>query len=199
MARPRKFDTDIALERAMQAFWAKGYKATSLDDLCVATGLSRSSLYSAFGGKRALLHRSLERYEQQAVARVTASLSRPLPVREAVAGFVAELIDRIVAGPGRSGCFIGNCAGELARHDQATASRVRQSMQKIENIFETAIVKAQSHGELDTVADTASIARFLVAGIQGLRLVGKANPDRVVLESVAGMLLACLQTKESST
>jgi TetR/AcrR family transcriptional regulator, transcriptional repressor for nem operon len=72
MARPREFDGDVALERAMQAFWAKGYKATSLDDLCGATGLSRSSLYSAFGGKRALLHQSLARYEEQGVARIAA-------------------------------------------------------------------------------------------------------------------------------
>jgi len=73
MARPREFDADAALERAMQAFWAKGYKATSLDELCAATRLSRSSLYAAFGGKRALLHRSLDRYQEQAAARVTAS------------------------------------------------------------------------------------------------------------------------------
>ncbi len=126
MARPREFEPDIALERALQAFWAKGYKATSLDNQCIATGLSRSSLYAAFGGKRALLHRSLARYEEAAVARITAALEKPLPVREAVAGFVDELIERIVASPGRAGCFIGNCAAELAGQDRATAARVRQ-------------------------------------------------------------------------
>ena len=123
MGRPREFEPDIALERAMHAFWAKGYRATSLDDLCAATGLSRSSLYASFGGKRALLHRSLARYEEKAVARITAALAKPLPIREAIAGFVGELIDRIIAGPGRSGCFIGNCAAELAGQDRATALR----------------------------------------------------------------------------
>lgn len=192
MARPREFDVDAALERAMQAFWAKGYKATSLDDLCSATGLSRSSLYAAYGGKRALLHRSLARYEAQSVARIRSALSGPLPVREAVAGFVNDLIDRIVAGPGRAGCFIGNCAAELAGQDRATVLRVRQSLARIEAEFHAALLRAQQRGEIAAGADTASLARFLVSGIQGLRLVGKANPDRAALNDIAAVMLRCL-------
>lgn len=192
MARPREFDADDALERAMQAFWAKGFKATSLDDLCAATGLSRSSLYAAFGGKRALLHRSLDRYEEQGIARITAALSRPMPVREAIAAFVSNLIERIVSGSGRTGCFIGNCAAELARKDQATAARVRRSLERIEATFRDALMRAQSRGEIAKSADIDAIARFLVAGIQGLRLVGKANPDRAVLEDIKAVMLHCL-------
>lgn len=192
MARPREFDSDAALERAMQAFWAKGFKATSLDDLCGATGLSRSSLYAAFGGKRALLHRSLDRYEAQSLARINAALARPVPVREAIAGFVADLIDRIVAGPGRRGCFIGNCAVELARQDQATASRVRRSLDRIEAVFADALRRGQARGEIAKSANVESLARFLVSGIQGLRLVGKADPDRAALTDIAATMLHCL-------
>ena len=193
MARPREFEPDIALERAMQAFWAKGYKATSLDDLCTATGLSRSSLYATFGGKRALLHRSLARYEEDAVTRITAALAKPLPIRAAVAGFFGELIDRIVAGPGRAGCFIGNCAAELAGQDRATATRVRQSLARIEGTFSDALARAQARGEIRADANVASLARFLVSGIQGLRLVGKANPDRAALTDIAAVMLRCLE------
>lgn len=176
----------------MQAFWAKGFKATSLDDLCVATGLSRSSLYAAFGGKRALLHRSLDRYEEQGVARISAALSRPGPVREAIAAFVSELIDGIVAGPGRRGCFIGNCAAELARRDRATAGRVRRSLERVEATFRDALDRARARGEITASADVDVTARFLVAGIQGLRLVGKANPDRAALEDIKAVMLRCL-------
>jgi TetR/AcrR family transcriptional repressor of nem operon len=192
MARPRGFDADVALERAMQAFWAKGYKATSLDDLCGATGLSRSSLYAAYGGKRALLHRSLARYEEQTVARIRSALSGALPVRAAVAGFVSGLIDRIVAGPGRAGCFIGNCAAELAGQDRATVLRVRQSLARVEAEFHEALLRAQGRGEIAAGADVASLARFLVSAIQGLRLVGKANPDRAALNDIAAVMLRCL-------
>lgn len=192
MARPREFDADTALERAMHAFWAKGFKATSLDDLCEATGLSRSSLYAAFGGKRALLHQSLHRYEEQGIARIAAALSRPVPIREAVANFVGNLIENIVTGSGRTGCFIGNCAAELARQDRATAARVRRSLERIEATFREALVRAQARGEIAQTADVDAIARFLVAGIQGLRLVGKANPERAVLEDIKAVMLRCL-------
>ena len=192
MARPREFDSEVALERAMHAFWAKGYKATSLDDLCSATGLSRSSLYAAFGGKRALLHRSLARYEEQGIARIRTALAKPLPVREAIAVFVGELIDRIVAGPGRTGCFIGNCAAELAGQDRTTAVRVKQSLARIEATFRDALARAQARGEIAAGADVDSLARFLVSGIQGLRLVGKANPDRAALADIAAVMLRCL-------
>ena len=179
----------------MQAFWAKGYRATSLEDLCQATGLSRSSLYAAFGGKRALLHRSLAHYEENAIARINAALAKPLPVREAIARFIDEQIDRIVAGPGRAGCFIGNCAAELAG-DRATAARVRQSLERIETLFQAALLRWQSRGEIAANADVTSLARFLVSGIQGLRLVGKANPDRAALTDIAAVMLRCLGERE---
>ncbi len=177
----------------MQAFWAKGFKATSLDDLCAATGLSRSSLYAAFGGKRALLHRSLDRYEEQGIARITAALARPVPVRKAIADFVGDLIGGIVAGPGQRGCFIGNCAAELARQDQVTAARVRRSLERIEATFRDALRGAQARGEIAATADVDSLARFLVAAIQGLRLVGKAKPDRASLDEIAAVMLRCLE------
>lgn len=192
MARPREFNAETALERAMQAFWAKGYKATSLDDLCIATGLSRSSLYGAFGGKRRLLLRTLDRYEEQAISRIRTSLSRPVPVHEAIAEFVRGLIDSIVAGPGRHGCFVGNCAAELSRGDAASARRVRQCLSRIEAEFRAALMRSKQRGELARDADVRALARFLVAGIQGLRLIGKANPDRATLDDIAAVMLRCL-------
>src|SRR5258708_27939815 len=110
MARPREFDPDTVLERAMQIFWAKGFESTSLDDLCDATRLNRSSLYAAFGDKRALFLETIDRYGERAVERIAVALSRSLPIRETIAMFLAEMIDQIVEGPGRVGCFIGNCA-----------------------------------------------------------------------------------------
>jgi TetR/AcrR family transcriptional repressor of nem operon len=192
MARPREFDVDAALERAMQVFWAKGYESTSLDDLCEATGLGRSSLYAAFGDKHGLYLRALDHYEEGSAARINEALTRPVPVREAIAGFVDRLIDDIVAGPGRRGCFIGNCAAELARHDRDAAARVRRSLQRIEAAFRDALGRAKARGELAPYADVVALARFLTAGIQGLRLVGKATPDRAALRDVARVMLRCL-------
>jgi len=191
MARPREFDPDEVLERATRVFWAKGFENASLDDLCEATGLNRSSLYSAFGDKRKLYLSALARYEDGSAARITAALE-DRPIRDGLKAFLASLIDSIVAGPGRRGCFIGNCAAEMARLDRGAAARVRRSLERIEATFRAGLQKARTRGELPDDADPAALARFLTAGIQGLRLVGKANPDRAALEQVAALMLKCL-------
>jgi TetR/AcrR family transcriptional regulator, transcriptional repressor for nem operon len=93
-----------------------------------------------------------------------------------------------VAGPGRSGCFIGNCAAELARLDRTAAARVRASLERLEAAFRQVLDKHH-------VPDASARARFLTAGVQGLRLVGKANPQRAALEDVARLMLNCLEEK----
>jgi TetR/AcrR family transcriptional repressor of nem operon len=193
MARPREFDVAAALERAMQVFWSKGYESTSLDDLCEATGLGRSSLYAAFGDKHGLYLEALDRYEEGSAARLNEALTRPVPIREAIGGFIARLVDDIVAGPGRRGCFIGNCAAELAGDDREAAARVRRSLERIETAFRDALGRAKARGELGSRADVAALARYFTAGIQGLRLVGKAKPDRAALADIAAVLLSALE------
>jgi len=191
MARPREFDPDDVLERATRVFWAKGFENASLDELCEATGLNRSSLYAAFGAKRDLYLSALARYEDGSAARIAAALEGR-PLRNGLKAFLDSLIDSIVAGPGRRGCFIGNCAAEMARLDRGAAARVRKSLERIEATFRDGLEKARARGELPDDADPGALARFLTAGIQGLRLVGKANPDRAALEQVAAVMMKCL-------
>ena len=192
MARPREFDSGAALESAMQVFWAKGYEATSLDDLCSATGLGRSSLYAAFGNKRRLYLRSLDRYEDAGATRIAKALARA-PLRKALGALLDRMIADIVAGPGRSGCCIGNCAAELAHGDRAAAARVRRSLERIQATFRGALARARERGEIAQDADVDALARFIVAGIQGLRLVGKAKPERAALNDIAAVMLNCLR------
>ena len=184
MARPREFDPGTVLERATRVFWTRGFEHTSLDDLCAATGLNRSSLYAAFGDKRALYLQSLARYEAGSLARVRKAFDGR-PAREGLRAFLAGLIDAIVEGPGRRGCFIGNCAAEMARLDRSAAARVKQSLERIEQAFRETL-------ERDGLADARALARFITAGVQGLRLYGKANPDREALEDVAASIVHCL-------
>ena len=192
MARPREFDVDTALERALGVLWFKGYEATSLDDLCEATDLSRSSLYATFGSKRKLLLRSVERYVERRTPNIAAILARPLPIRDAFAALLQEFIDRIVAGPGRRGCFLGNCAAELPRSDRAALAQVRHGLECTQAIFHDALARGKTRGELPPDADVAALARFLTTAIQGLRLVGKVNPNRAALKDIAKTMLQCL-------
>ena len=177
----------------MAVFWSKGYEATSLDDLCEVTGLSRSSLYATFGSKRNLLLRTVDRYVEQRIPSIAAVLSQALPIREAIADLLRQFIDQIVSGPGRRGCFLGNCAAELPRGDRAALARVREGLESTQATFGAALARAKARGELRSGADVDALARFLTAGFQGLRLVGKVNPDRAVLEDIAATMLRCLE------
>ena len=192
MARPCEFDPDAVLERAMMVFWSKGYEATSLDDLCEATQLNRSSLYATFGDKHALFLETIDRYGDRAVKMVTAALSRPVHIREAMTAFLGTMIDGIIAGPGRTGCFIGNCTAEVARHDPEAASRIQRNVVRIEATFRSAFAQAKMRGEFSADSDIDALARFFVASIQGLRLMGKTMTDRDRLEDIAGVMLRCL-------
>jgi TetR/AcrR family transcriptional repressor of nem operon len=199
MARPREFDVDAALDRAMEIFWSKGYEATSLDDLCEVTSLSRSSLYATFGNKRNLLLRSVDRYVKFRTPGIAAVLSQALPIREAIAALLSLFIDQIVSGPGRRGCFLGNCAAELPRSDRVALERVRKGLKSTEATFRDALARAKARGELSSSADVDALARFFTSGFQGLRLIGKVNPDRAVLEDIATTMLRCLEFPAPNT
>jgi TetR/AcrR family transcriptional repressor of nem operon len=192
MARPREFDVNAALERAMDVFWSKGYEATSLDDLCEATGLSRSSLYATFGNKRDLLLQTVDRYIERRTPNIRAALARQPNIHKGLAALLREFIDEIVSGAGRRGCFLGNCAAELPRSDRTALARVRRGLARTEETFREALARAAARGELPVGADVDALARFLTASFQGLRLVGKVNPDRAILEDIAATILRCL-------
>src|SRR3954464_5735413 len=92
--RPRGFDTEAAVERAMGVFWSRGYHATALPDLLRATKLSRGSLYAAFGDKHTLFLRALDRYIADAMTRIHIELdARKTPV-EGLRAFLAGYVDR---------------------------------------------------------------------------------------------------------
>lgn len=191
MARPREFDAETAVEQAMQMFWAKGYDATSLDDLCDATGLGRSSLYAAFGDKRALLLKALDRYIERGGARIRRTLS-DLPVREGLEALLRLHVNEIAAGPGRRGCFIGNCSVELSRRDPEIQARVRAGLERNEAILREALSRARAGGQLPDSTDVDAVAKFLISSLQGLRVVGKSNADRASLEAISGIVLRCI-------
>jgi TetR/AcrR family transcriptional regulator, transcriptional repressor for nem operon len=193
MARSREFDVDSALERAMDVFRSKGYEATSLDNLCSATGLSRSSLYATLGNKRELLLQTVDRYVERRTPRIEAILARSANLYEGIAALAREFIDQIVSGAGRRGYFLGNCAAELPCGDRTALARVLQGLERTEATFRHELAEAQGRRELPSGADVDALARFLKASFQGLRLVGKVNPDRAVLEDIAATMLQCLK------
>lgn len=192
MARPREFDANDALERAMDVFWTRGYAATSLVDLTDAMGISKSSLYETFGNKRDLFLAALDHYAQSRVGQMVAVLEGDRPGREAIAAVLATLVERALAGRTRSGCFLANCASEVAPHDPDTRRLVAAALGRMERAFHSAVARAQAEGAIAPGRNARALARFLVAVANGLQVLGKAGFGRETLENVVGVALAAL-------
>ena len=167
VGRPRGFNEDKALDRAMHVFWRKGYEGASLNDLTAAMGIQPASLYKAFGNKRALFEKALTRYVAGPVAFVHDALNEPtaLSVAKRLLRQEAEfLTDRRP----RIGCMtiqaalVGGVEGEPIRK-KLIALRV-----KVQDALHQRFERAKSEGDLPSDADTADLARFVTAIIQGM-------------------------------
>src|SRR5215813_3002184 len=130
--RPRSFDTEAAVERAMGVFWSRGYHATALPDLLRATRLSRGSLYAAFGDKHSLFLRALDRYIADALTRMDIELDpRGAPV-DGLRAYLAGYVDRTSGANGRRGCLLVATAMELAGPDAEVGRRVANFFKAME-------------------------------------------------------------------
>lgn len=189
--RPRGFDTEAAVARAMDVFWSRGYHGTALPDLLRATRLSRGSLYAAFGDKHALFLRALDRYIADALARMDTELGpRHAPV-EGLRALLAGYVDRTSGASGRRGCLLVATAMELAGDDGDVESRVRGFFKAMEIKAAGAFARAKAAGELAAGVEPASAARILVCFVEGLRVVGKTGPTRATSQATADALLDC--------
>ena len=192
MARPREFDTDDVLDKAMNAFWSGGYAATSLADLTSAMGISKSSFYETFGSKHELFLATLERYGKTAAERTAVMLEKTAWAKGAIASVFEFIIDNATAEGERRGCFINNCAVESASRDDAVASRVVGCLERLEAGFENAVSRGQAAGDIAATHDSKTLARFLTSSMQGLIVTAKANPDKQKLDDIVRVVLATL-------
>jgi TetR/AcrR family transcriptional regulator, transcriptional repressor for nem operon len=195
MPRPREFDRDQVLDRAMGAFWTKGYAATSVEELVAHMGIQRGSLYGAFGDKRTLFLAALERYQRVVARELFEALEAPGSGLEAIRRFFRLRIEGSLDRSRPHGCLVTNSAVELARRDRGAAAKVGDSIEKLEAAFLRALERARAAGELDSSRDLRALARFLTSSAQGLSVMAKAFPDRAVLEDVAAIVLAALERR----
>jgi TetR/AcrR family transcriptional repressor of nem operon len=193
MARPKEFEHDVVLDRAMQVFWSRGYQATSIQHLVARMGIQRGSLYATFGDKRTLFFAAIDRYDRVVTAKLLATLEHPGSGKDAIRRFFRLKVE-LSMEPGRPrGCLVTNSTAELASRDRGTATRVGAVLTKIESAFHRAVVRAQKAGEIDPARNPRALARFLTSSAQGLSVMAKASPDRAVLEDIVKVTLAALE------
>jgi TetR/AcrR family transcriptional regulator, transcriptional repressor for nem operon len=187
--RPRSFDVDAAVKRAMGVFWSRGYHATALPDLLRATKLSRGSLYAAFGDKHSLFLRALDRYVADALTRMDIELD---PRREPVDGlraYLAGYVDRTSGANGRRGCLLVATAMELAGRDAEVDRRIGSFFKAMEARVADVLARAKASGKLANGVEPSDVARILVCFVEGLRVVGKTAPTRITSQATVDALL----------
>jgi TetR/AcrR family transcriptional repressor of nem operon len=192
MPRPREFDEEAALDAATAQFWSHGYEATSVRDLASAMGLTAASLYNAFGDKRALYERALERYVERGFRDRVRRFEHHLPPRDAIVAFFEEIIELSVRDPHRKGCLIVNTALELAPHDRQIHRALSGVLKDMEAFFLRCVRAGQDDGAIAKALPADDMARTLMASLMGLRVLARVNPQRELLEGAVRPVLAML-------
>ncbi|MFB9909329.1 TetR/AcrR family transcriptional regulator [Allokutzneria oryzae] len=173
MGRPKLFDPDEAVARAMELFWDKGYSATTPQDLVDGIGIGRGSLYNAFGGKHDLYERALRRYYEHSSQWLVDVLDRPGTARERVRG----LLEEIAADPSGRGCMFVNAGMDAGGRDDVVDRLVRRGFDRLEGALKSVIEDGQRDGEIDSGKDPLALAGLLLTTVNGLRVLTKADRD----------------------
>jgi TetR/AcrR family transcriptional repressor of nem operon len=185
MPRPKEFNPDDAIEKAMQVFWHKGYEATSMEDLLSAMDLNRGSLYDTFGDKRQLFLKVLDRYCTTVAGSKFSLLDQPGPALPTLRRFITGMIEGALADPQRRGCLIANTVMELAPHEKDIAGTLRQAQKMAEDTIYKVLARAKQQGELNGDQDPRTLARFLTTMMQGTIVMIKAGaPAEAVHQTV---------------
>lgn len=193
MVRQREFDTDQALEAAMQIFWDKGFEATSLSDLTTAMGIQRPSLYAAFGDKKELFETALRRYTTLHAAQVRSRLQHTSSVKEAFRALFEHIGAEGDVTDARHGCFCINTMVELAPHDPKFAVLTREHQMYLAAIFKETIERGQETGELSNDLDSSALSKSLVVSMIGLTVMMKSEPDRSFVQQSIKVTLSLLE------
>lgn len=186
--RPREFDTEIALAAALRVFWTKGYEGASLSDLTDAMGITRPSLYAAFGNKEALFRQALDLYETEKLAYVGAALAAP-SARGVAENLLLGAIDTITGGECRG------CMGVIAAVAcQSAEASIKDDVARRSESSRAALVRrmqqAIDDGDFSTPVEAEAITRYLMAVMQGMSVQAGAGADREQLQQVAKAALA---------
>jgi AcrR family transcriptional regulator len=183
--RPRAYEPEVALARALDVFWKDGFAATSLDDLSAATGMNRPSLYGAFGDKRELYIKTYQSYRDRARLRMGEVFSVELPLRPQLERVYGIALDMYLSGEdGPRGCFTVMTATSEAVFDPDIRGLVLSGLSEMDRFFARLFKAAQARGELARTADPDALAQLASATIHTIAIRARAQVPRKELEAI---------------
>jgi TetR/AcrR family transcriptional repressor of nem operon len=182
--RPRSFDEEQVLDQAMFLFWRKGYEATGVADLEQATGLGRQSLYGAFGDKRALFLRIVERYFERVLKPYVVDVLDAPGSGRANLERIFQQWEATTEAPEFHGCLVGNSVPEFGAKDSEMSDVLRRKLELMEAAFIRALRRAKQAGEVNPTLDARATARSLLTIAQGLAVVARVNREPAFVRGV---------------
>jgi TetR/AcrR family transcriptional repressor of nem operon len=193
MPRPREFDKDEVLQKAMLQFWSRGYEATSVRDLTSVMGISSSSLYETFGDKHAVFMRALERYcviEQARLLDIADTASGP-------ADFVMRVFTSLDAvfnqQPPTQGSMAFNAMVEFGARDPDVTARLRLHYARITEIVTDVMARWQQYGVIPDTTPAVDLAHMLLTALIGVVTISTVEPAATPRDAVARLVLSVIQ------
>ncbi len=192
LGRPREFDREAALDTAMRLFWRKGFGDTSLEDLLGVMEISKSSFYAAFKSKEALFSEALKCYSDL----MAAELGRKLLQARSGLSFIKEVFSialQEAGGNQANGCLVMNSAAEFGQRHPEFSQSVRDCLAIFERLFQQAVLRGQSEGDIASKTDAADLGTYLCSSLGGLRTMAKAGTPRKKIKAVIPNILKALE------
>jgi AcrR family transcriptional regulator len=186
--RPREFDVEVALAAALRVFWQQGYEGASMAELTAAMGITKPSLYAAFGNKEALFRKALDLYEREKMSYMSAALEEPTSRR------VAERLLKGALDMQTSSCDPKGCLGVISSMACGPeASSIRDCVIERQKSSREALIarleRAKQENDLPADIESEALARYMVAVLQGLAVQAKTGASREELASMIDMAL----------
>jgi AcrR family transcriptional regulator len=192
--RPRAYDPDAALAKAMEAFWKSGYAATSLDDLSAATGMNRPSLYAAFGDKQEIYVKAYAKYRARMREEFRPILEAQGSIREVLRRVLEACRDLYLSGPdGPRGCLTVVTAASEAIAEAEIRDLVLEAIAGLDRTFAALFAKAIERGELPKISEPKTLAAMTTATIHSLAIRARARGQAPELSALidAAVAMTC--------
>jgi TetR/AcrR family transcriptional repressor of nem operon len=193
VGRPRAFNDETALDRAIDCFWSQGFGGTTVRELARDMGINGPSLYNAFGDKRELFALALERYAERTTRDRIARLAALPDPRAALCQFFEEVLGRSLVDADCKGCLLVNAALEVAAQEPELRDRIAGYFREIEDFFRDRIMRARNGGLIAADVDPNEAATLLLSTLLGLRVMARLNvgPEALRAVSRAALAAAC--------
>jgi AcrR family transcriptional regulator len=187
MGRPREFNCEKALDLALQVFWRKGYEGASMADLTEAMGITKPSLYAAFGNKEELFRKALDRYVDGPGGYFQAALLKPT-AQEVVSSLLYDSADALT-NPETPGCLAVQGALSCGEAAQTIKQELMARRAASEADLRQRFARAIAEGDLPADADAADLACYISAVMQGMAVQAAGGAGRDKLRKIADLAL----------